>query len=49
MNNLSAIDYQVKNWTSDHDSLITAYSQEFPRFSNKFTNRFDTANKPWGL
>ncbi len=47
MNNYESIDYQNKDWTHDHDSLIPKYSQEFPRESSNFNNRL-LDPKPWG-
>lgn len=48
MNNLEAIDYQNKDWSTNHDSLIPRYSQEFPRFSESYKTKFDLDQKPWG-
>jgi hypothetical protein len=47
MNNINQLDYLNKDWTSDHDSLITRYSQEFPRHSSNFKDKFSDP-KPWG-
>jgi hypothetical protein len=47
MNNIDQIDFQNKDWTDDHDSLIPKHSQEFPRISENFTDRLHSA-KPWG-
>ena len=49
MNNLMSIDYTIKNLTSsDHDYILSRWSQEYPRMATNF-KRKDSPNKPWGL
>jgi len=47
-NSLFAIDYANKDWTHDHDSILTRRSQEFPRFAGNFKSKL-AKDKPWGL
>lgn len=41
MNNVEAIDYLNKDWTSHHDTLLPRYAQEFPRMSTKYKTKKD--------
>eukprot|EP00347_Sterkiella_histriomuscorum_P013798 403363324 len=48
MNNVEAIDYINKDWTSNHDTMLPRYTQEFPRVQTSYQTKNDLEHKPWG-
>jgi len=46
MNNITSIDYTVKDLTFDSDLVLPRWSQEYPKISSAYQSKLDS--KPWG-
>ena len=46
MNNLTSIDYAVKDFTHDSDLVLPRWTQEYPRLSSSYQSKLGA--KPWG-
>lgn len=46
MNNLTSIDFAVRDWIDDTDLILSRASEEFPRLSDLYNNK--ERSKPWG-
>lgn len=48
MNNITSIDYQNFDQTTDQDGVMARWSQEFPRISPSYKTKADSLEAPWG-
>ena len=46
MNNITSIEYTVKDLTFDSDLVLPRWSQEYPKISTAYQSKLDS--KPWG-
>ena len=43
-----AIDYAIRDWIDDTDTLVSRGGAEFPRFSKSYRSKNGLESKPWG-
>jgi hypothetical protein len=48
MNNVSSIDFAMRDWCDDSDLLLARSCMEFPRISNGYKSKGKDQARPWG-
>jgi hypothetical protein len=46
MNNVTSIDFAIRDWIDDTDYMLPRICMEYPKISNSYTSKM--AAKPWG-